>query len=124
MRRFLDMPLTLSRFTNVEQFSRAAANNPPLSFGSRGDGVQAMQIAFVELGFAMPRSTGNGSALPDGIFGSETKAVVEAFQRANGLKVDGYAGTHTLEKLDLVIAAQSKARYAAESRPPARRAFV
>lgn len=118
------MPLTLPRFLNVEQFRRAAANNPPLSSGSKGDGVQAVQIALVELGFAMPRSTENGTALPDGIFGSETKAVVEAFQRANGLKVDGYAGTHTLEKLDTAIGILSATRSAAGTKPPVRRAFV
>lgn len=119
-----DLPLTLPRFINVDQFRRAAANNPPLSFGSKGDGVQALQLALVELGFPMPLSTKNGKALPDGIFGSETKGVVQAFQRANALQVDGIAGTHTLERLDMLVSVQSKSRAVAEARPTPRRSFV
>ena len=35
----------------------------------------------------------------DGVFGSKTKAAVEDFQRANGLKVDGIAGKKTIAAL-------------------------
>jgi peptidoglycan hydrolase-like protein with peptidoglycan-binding domain len=118
------LPITLPRFVNVKQVSLAAANNPPLMQGARGDGVRELQLALIELGFAMPRSTKGGTELPDGIFGSETKATVEAFQRANLLKADGIAGARTFDRLNGLIAAQSGARAAAESRPPARRAFV
>jgi peptidoglycan hydrolase-like protein with peptidoglycan-binding domain len=120
----IQVPLTLPRFINVEQFRRAAENNPPLSFGSRGEGVQAMQLALVELGFAMPMSTGGGTTLPDGIFGSETKSIVQAFQRANMLTVDGVAGRQTLERLDALVSLQSKARAVSEAKPVPRRSFV
>lgn len=37
----------------------------------------------------------------DGIYGSKTKAAVEQFQRKNGLKVDGIAGTNTLNAMGI-----------------------
>ena len=37
----------------------------------------------------------------DGIFGSKTKAAVEKFQKKNGLKVDGIAGTNTLKAMGI-----------------------
>lgn len=118
------LPLGLPRFLNVVQFRKAAENNPPLAFGSKGDGVQALQLALVELGFPMPLSTKSGRALPDGIFGSETSSVVQAFQRANGLQVDGIAGRQTLERLDMLVSVQSRSRAVAEARPTPRTSFV
>ena len=43
----------------------------------------------------------------DGIYGSKTKAAVEKFQRKNGLKVDGIAGTNTLKAMGI----QSSSNY-------------
>lgn len=37
----------------------------------------------------------------DGIYGSKTKTAVEKFQRKNGLKVDGIAGTNTLNAMGI-----------------------
>lgn len=37
----------------------------------------------------------------DGIYGSKTKSAVEKFQRKNGLKVDGIAGTNTLKAMGI-----------------------
>lgn len=37
----------------------------------------------------------------DGIYGSKTKTAVEKFQRKNGLKVDGIAGTNTLKAMGI-----------------------
>lgn len=37
----------------------------------------------------------------DGIYGSKTKAAVEKFQRKNGLKVDGIAGSNTLKAMGI-----------------------
>lgn len=39
----------------------------------------------------------------DGIFGSKTFAAVKAFQKANGLAVDGYAGPDTFNALNKVV---------------------
>lgn len=44
----------------------------------------------------------------DGIYGSGTIAAVKAFQKANGLKVDGAVGTLTLAKLDSDTAISKK----------------
>jgi peptidoglycan hydrolase-like protein with peptidoglycan-binding domain/spore germination protein YaaH len=62
-----------------------------LKMGSRGSEVQKMQQRLKELGFL--------SGAADGIFGRATKNAVESFQRSNGLKVDGIAGSNTLGKL-------------------------
>ncbi len=104
------MTLTAPRFTSIPQLVGASQNSPPLAKGATGKGVQALQIALVELGFAMPRSTKDGTRLPDGIFGPETRSVVTEFQRANRLKPDGIAGRMTLQALDLLIVAESERR--------------
>jgi peptidoglycan hydrolase-like protein with peptidoglycan-binding domain len=104
------MTLTAPRFTSIAQLVQASQNSPPLAQGATGKGVQALQLALVELGFAMPRSTKQGTRLPDGIFGTETRSVVTQFQGANGLKADGIAGRMTLQALDLLIVAESERR--------------
>jgi peptidoglycan hydrolase-like protein with peptidoglycan-binding domain len=38
-------------------------------------------MALLDLGYSMPRSTGNTKYSPDGIYGEETKAVVKKFQK-------------------------------------------
>lgn len=62
-----------------------------LKLGMRGEDVRNMQRMLNELGYA--------SGKADGCFGSNTLAAVEAFQEANGLKVDGIAGFQTLTLL-------------------------
>ena len=59
--------------------------------GDSGSLVQMIQIALIRAGFL------NGA--PDGLFGSQTKAAVRAFQSANGLNADGIVGIRTFEKL-------------------------
>ncbi len=59
-----------------------------LKYGSRGDAVTALQNKLIALGYL------TGTA--DGKFGSDTVDAVKAFQRAQGLTVDGIAGTSTL----------------------------
>ena len=56
-----------------------------------GPDVQEMQTLLIEKGFL------TGEA--DGAFGKETEKAVKAFQKANGLKADGLAGSKTLDKL-------------------------
>ena len=53
--------------------------------GSRGEVVKQIQRAL--------------HLIEDGIYGQNTKAAVEAFQRANGLTADGVGGPATLAKL-------------------------
>jgi hypothetical protein len=64
---------------------------PTVSYGSRGDAVRKLQELLNALGYDC------GSV--DGIFGSKTKAAVLAFQKANGLGVDGIVGPLTWGKL-------------------------
>lgn len=60
--------------------------------GSTGSEVRQVQQRLKTLGYL------SGSA--DGDFGDATEAAVIAFQKANGLKVDGKVGTQTLAKLN------------------------
>jgi peptidoglycan hydrolase-like protein with peptidoglycan-binding domain len=109
------MALKCARFSSEPDIVRASTNSPPLRRGSHGDGVRVLQLALIDLGFAMPISTKNGASLPDGIFGAETLKTVTAFQKANGLVADGVAGAHTIAQLDKVIAAQSAAQARADA---------
>ncbi len=63
------------------------------SFGSRGEEVRQIQKKLKSLGFY------TGSI--DGVYGTNTKNAVTAFQRSCGLKADGIAGPTTLLYLGL-----------------------
>lgn len=67
-----------------------------LKYKVKGSDVKTLQQMLKDLGYL------NGKA--DGIFGRKTKSAVKAFQRANGLKVDGIVGTYTAKKLNLIYA--------------------
>ena len=58
--------------------------------GSTGDAVRRLQKALKELNYPVN---------PDGVYGDDTIEAVEAFQRINGLSVDGAAGQATQVKL-------------------------
>lgn len=62
-----------------------------LSIGSRNSDVTRLQQTLQSRGFS-PRGV-------DGIFGNNTRAAVMAFQRANGLAVDGVVGPNTAQRL-------------------------
>lgn len=64
-----------------------------LRTGSRGAAVRALQEGLIERGHLAEPA--------DGHFGPVTKAAVEAFQREEGLTVDGVAGPQTLGALGL-----------------------
>lgn len=61
--------------------------------GSQSDEVKQIQTVLKQKGYYQ----GN----IDGIFGTNTKKAVTDFQRDNGLKVDGIAGTQTLKALGI-----------------------
>lgn len=63
-----------------------------LAFGDSGSNVKKLQNALINLGY-MPK----GSA--DSQYGYQTYNAVKAFQKANGLEVDGVAGPITLTHL-------------------------
>ena len=93
------MALTSPRFAADPVLQKAATNTAPLAKGARGHAVHLVQMALLELGHKMPRSTGRDYS-PDGIFGDETQAVVKQFQRDNKLKDDGIIGKLTMGALD------------------------
>lgn len=63
-----------------------------LALGSWGADVFMLQIQLREIGYTLQA---------DGLYGPETKAVVEAFQRDQGIQVTGVVGPVTLERLAL-----------------------
>src|SRR4051794_40624189 len=89
------------RLGKIHALQLAAANNPPLGVGQTGDGVAAIQSLLRDLGYDFPISFPRGKA--DGVFGSETKRNVEAYQKDAGLAPDGVVGRMTLAKLDELI---------------------
>ncbi len=58
-----------------------------LRYGNSGDDVAFVQRRLIELGYL--------ASTADGQFGTATLTAVKAFQKANGLTVDGVAGTKT-----------------------------
>ena len=62
-------------------------------YGSRGDEVKQIQTKLKRWGYY------KGSV--DGIYGSGTLSAVKAFQKKNGLKADGIAGTKTLNAMGI-----------------------
>ena len=75
---------------------------PTLRQGIRNDYVKALQQQLIKLGYLDPK-TASGKDAADGIFGSGTKAAVQAFQKdpnnkdreGNKLKPDGVVGPAT-----------------------------
>ncbi len=68
--------------------------------GSKGPAVKEMQKMLIALGYLKPTFTSKrtGKTFPndDGVFGSGTARAVKAFQKAQGLKVDGLVGKNTI----------------------------
>lgn len=86
--------LLAERFQGRERLEAAYDNESTIRKGSKGADVVILQLALIEAGHPLP----NFGA--DGDFGSETRRAVMAFQRANGLVVDGIVGPRTMEVLD------------------------
>ena len=68
--------------------------------GSKGPAVKEIQKMLIALGYLKPtfKSKRTGKIFPndDGVFGSGTARAVKAFQKAEGLKVDGLVGKNTI----------------------------
>lgn len=62
--------------------------------GSKGPEVIELQKKLAQLGYVI------GTA--DGKFGSKTEAAIRRFQKERGLRVDGLAGTQTINELKLL----------------------
>jgi len=95
------MALSSPRFTSSDTLQSVEQNHAVLGRGSTGRPVHLVQMALIDLGHAMPISTSNERASPDGIYGEETFQVVKKFQRETpGLTEDGIVGQETIRKLD------------------------
>jgi hypothetical protein len=96
------MALSSPRFRNETDLQKVDNNQKAYRSGDRGRVVHLLQMALIDLGIAMPRSTTRESYSPDGIYGSETVEAVKAFQRQpqNSLTDDGVIGQNTLRALD------------------------
>lgn len=79
------------QITNPEEACNV--NLKVLKKGSTGNSVKSLQILLIGYGFSC------GSAGVDGSFGSGTDQAVRAYQKANGLTVDGCVGQATWVKL-------------------------
>lgn len=80
----------------------ASKNAPAIRRGYIGYPARIIQLALIETGIPMPRTTAKFGS-PDGIFGSESKNKVVAFQRKHGLSKDGVVGHDTMTKLDELV---------------------
>lgn len=88
--------------------TRSAMADGMLTRAERGGEVRAMQEKLAGLGY---RGQDGKPLASTGYFGDDTFAAVQAFQRANGLKDDGKAGSKTLAALD--AATEAKPQHAA-----------
>lgn len=71
------------------------SNSKFIDFGDRGNQVKEVQKQLISKGFSLPRY---GS---DGVFGEEMEKAVKAFQKQQGILVDGIVGPVTLQKLGI-----------------------
>ena len=95
------MALSSPRFRNESRLQQIELGHGALRAGATGRLVHLIQMALVDLGQAMPRSTRSTHYSPDGIYGTETTEAVKSFQRATtGLEPDGAVGQQTLRALD------------------------
>lgn len=73
------------------EVANAALGERVLGKGSKGSEVTELQKKLNQLGYSV------GTA--DGKFGTKTQTAVKNFQKEHGLKVDGLAGTSTINEL-------------------------
>ena len=81
-------------FVTTLLFENAPVVEALSKYGSRGQEVRTIQDKLKRWGYY----TGN----VDGIYGSLTVSAVKRFQQKNGLKVDGIAGTQTLNAMGIM----------------------
>lgn len=94
--------LKTTAFANDPELVKVMQGKRYVNYGHTGGYVRLIQEAL--LSSEVPQSDGSRTRLPkhgvDGIFGTETKAAVEEFQRDYGVADDGIVGRQTLYWLD------------------------
>lgn len=101
MKRFVIWVALLQRECNIQGFSNQVVNGlvnattlagcPTVRIGASGNITAIIQARLTDLRFDVKGI--------DGIFGKNTLAAVEAFQKFNGLTVDGVVGQKTWARL-------------------------
>lgn len=106
------MRLTSPRFSWNARLQMTANNNPPMKLGDQGLYVRHVQMALIDLGHPLPKSTAKHSTKtavsPDGVFGNETKNAVISFQKKqkalrSDFAVDGVVGEQTMGVFDRLL---------------------
>jgi peptidoglycan hydrolase-like protein with peptidoglycan-binding domain len=83
-----------------------AAFTQDLSVGSTGQDVTDLQKTLISKGFSIPSISSGASSY--GYFGSQTKAAVIAYQKANGISpASGYVGPITRTAINAAVATAS-----------------
>jgi len=83
-------PATAQALAGGKATASGWTGSPTLEYGMRGSQVQSLQTQLNARGANLPTT---------GFFGNQTMAALKAFQRANGLTVDGEAGPATYKAL-------------------------
>lgn len=100
---------TFGTYTNTNTSSASSSTSQSsylYAIGSSGAGVMQLQKNLISLGYSC------GTFGADGSYGAGTANAVKAFQKANGLSVDGVAGYQTLTAIQKKI--DSKSGYAVQ----------
>ncbi len=82
------------RFKRDKDISKALNNTKYIRLHSTGAQVTTLQKALIDAGYSLPK---NGVS---GVFDAETETAVKAYQKDNGLKVDGIVGPETMGHFD------------------------
>ncbi len=83
---------TMQALQSSTVVSNTVQSTTPLKLGSVSEAVKSLQNRLIALGYLKGKA--------DGIFGAKTSLALIAFQKANGLKADGIAGSKTLAKIN------------------------
>lgn len=102
-------PVVSAQPTAAPTASVDSESDAVLKKGSRGDAVKSLQQKLITLGYL--------SGTADGIFGSDTRDAVKAFQRNEGIDDDGVAGAETLAALSSVTVVPSNPGQSETSAP-------
>jgi len=101
--RFVHIDTRISKFfwynqsnTPTQTFGGKIANYPTKRKGDSGEYIPTLQTKLNQKGF---RDANKKPLVVDGIFGNNTEFAVKAFQRANGIVIDGIVGPETWGKL-------------------------
>ncbi len=101
--RFLEKQYKISKkeADKVDDFKRYTRYGEVLKKGAKGPKVKSLQEDLIKLGYGKYMDPYGA----DSSFGAATLRAVEAFQKANGLAVDGSVGPATQAKIDALLKA-------------------